>query len=202
MTLQTRSATALLVVLLVLIGGTAHTQTPKPEKLSSDPISAEKIAIYRDFLSHYEEQGQLSNLLGMQPVTVPFKVEKPFGSDRSAYGSGMCLHDIALEPASQAVHRLPPDILAFAEPDSVLRRIKASKTLKHLSGLQKGTGTDGYVLTTFTLSEIVFDATHRYAVLQFSANCHCIGGQGGIVLYKRIRGRWVRFNPDCGHWQG
>jgi hypothetical protein len=171
--------------------------------ISARPLTPDQLAIYQDFLSHYEDFEQISNLLGMQPLTVPFKADEIFGSERSLYGPKGCLHDLTLEPQSDAVHHLPAEIMQFGTLDSVTRRITAAAKLVPQSKLSKGRGPDGYVLTKFTLSEIAFDMTHQYGVFVFSAACGCKGGQGGMILYERRNGKWkpstTRF---CGGWEG
>lgn len=175
-------------------------QTPKESDISTRPLSQDRLAIYRDFLSHYGKyEQQLSNLLGMQPTTVPFVIDTLGGSDRSVYGPNGCLHNVKMEPQSDLVHRLPPEIMQFSDPDSVSRRI--ARAGKPHPRYAKGTGADGWVLTKFTLSEIFFDVTHRYAVFNFSANCDCLGGQGGTILYELKGSKWQR-SRVCDAWEG
>ena len=171
--------------------------------ISARPLTRDQLAIYQDFLSHYEDFEQISNLLGMQPLTVPFKVHEMFGRERSLYEPKGCLYNLTFEPQSDVVHHLPPEIMQFGTLDSVMRRITAAGKLVPQSKLSKGRGPDGYVLTKFTLSEIVFDVTHQYGVFVFSADCGCLGGQGGMILYEHRNGKWKPSTTRlCGGWEG
>jgi hypothetical protein len=175
----------------------------KAQTVSPEPLDKERVEIYRDFLAHYERYEQLSNLLGLQPITVPFEVPILFGDvERSDYGPRGCLHHIKLELPGAVVHRLPPELLAFGSRQSVMRRIKAAGKLKSPAQSTAGVGPDGSVLTDFKVSEIVYDSTHHYAAFFFSASCKCLGGQGGMVLYEHVHGRWKRSDRDCDYWEG
>ena len=191
------------VAVVFLVGPSSRAQTTVKSKSSEPlPLAQEQVSIYRDFLAHYEDYQQLSNLLGMQPVTEPFKIDISVGGiERSVYGPKGCLHALKLEPQSGTVHRLPPEIMRFGDPDSVMSRIKATGQPLPRSKGAKGVGPDGYVLTKFTLSEIVFDVTHHFAVFNFSANCGCLGGQGATILYERKGGKWTK-SQDCDYWIG
>jgi hypothetical protein len=185
-----------------LVGLPLCAQTSLATNVSARPLSRDQLTIYRDFLSHYEEYVQLSNLLGMQSVTVPFAIDTFGGIDRSVYGPKGCLYHLKMEPQSGIVHRLPPEIMQFGNFDSVSRRIAAARTQQATPKGSKGVGPDGYVLTNFTLSEIIFDVTHRHAVFNFSANCNCLGGQGGTVLYELKGGKWTKSKTFCDEWEG
>ena len=188
---------------LFLVAAFLTSQASTATNISARPLTRDQLAIYQDFLSHYEDFEQISNLLGMQPLTVPFKVDEIFGSERSLYGPKGCLHDLTLEPQSDAVHQLPPEIMQFGTLDSVTRRITAAGKLVPQSKRSKYQGPDGYVLTKFTLSEIVFDVKHQYGVFVFSADCGCLGGQGAMLVYERTNGKWKRSTTRlCGWWEG
>jgi hypothetical protein len=185
-----------------LVGLPLHAQTSPAANVSRRPLSRDQLAIYRDFLSHYEEyEEQLSNLLGMQPVTIPFAFDT-LSRHRYVYGPNGCLHNLKLEPQSDTVHRLPPEIMQFGNLDSISRRIAAAGKTYSPPQATKGIGPDGWVLTKFTLSEIIFDVTHQYAAFNFSANCNCLGGQGGTILYQLQGGEWKRSKVFCAAWQG
>ena len=195
------------IAALFLVGSFSHLQSSVAADVSSLPLTQDQLAIYEDFLTHYDQFGQLSNLLGMQPVTVPFNIDEPANSltfevtQRAIHGPGGCLHNLKLEPRSMTVHRFPPEIMQFGASDSVMRRLQAAGKFRPESPRQ-GFGPDGWSLTEFTLSEITFDVTHRYAVLTFSANCHCRGGQGGSVLYEHRNGKWQKVMDCADYWEG
>ena len=197
-----RTAWIVAIVAIFLTAPSPRSQTPTAATVTARPLAADQLAIYQDFLSHYEQYDQLSNLLGMQPVTVPFKIDTPFGIERSVSGPKGCLHNLKLQPRSGEVHRLPPEIMQFGAPESVTRRIAAAGKLLPQSKRSKGTGPDGWVLTKFTLSEIAFDVTHHYAVFTFSADCNCRGGQGGTILYELHGRKWTESKIFCDAWEG
>jgi hypothetical protein len=192
-----------------LVGPSLRPQTSTAADVSTRALTQDQLAIYSDFLSRYDEEGQISNVLGLEPVTVPFNIDKPFGTDESwakeqplIYGPGGCLHNIKLERLPSTVHRLPPEIMLFGSRDFVMERIRAAGTLQPESKRIKGTGPDGWSLTKFTVSEIVFDVTHRHAVLTYSADCNCRGGQGGSILYEHKNGKWRKVMGCADYWVG
>ena len=191
---------------MFLVGLPICAQAPSTANISKRPLSQEQLAIYRDFLSHYGKyEEQLSNLLGMQPITVPFMVYDPLSIRRGPFDPGGRLHDIHMEPQSDEVHQLPSEIMRFSNFDSVSHRIvAAAKPYPRYASPKgtKGVGPDGWALTQFTLSEIIFDVTHRYAVFNFAADCKCLGGQGSTVLYEFKRGKWTKAKFDLDHWVG
>lgn len=183
------------VVFLVPILGAAQ---PVATRVSDDPMPRDQIAIYTDFLKHYS--GPISNLLNMQPTTVPFVVKMWLPEQAPVVQE--CLAKSNL-PATggDTVHVLPAEILKFGTTDSVIRRIQASGKLIPPSKRRPGVGPDGFSLDKFTFSEVVFDKEHLHAAFSYSADCGCLGGQGGIVVYALKGGKWVRAE-DCDSWQG
>jgi hypothetical protein len=102
-----------------LVGLPLRAQTSLAANVSRRPLSRDQLAIYRDFLSHNEEyEEQLSNLLGVQPATVPFAFDT-LSRHRYVYGRNGCLNNLKIEPQSDTVHRLPPEIMQFGNFDSV-----------------------------------------------------------------------------------
>jgi hypothetical protein len=180
-----------------------RSQVPVEPAVSTHPLTHDQLAIYQDFLSQYDN-GQIGNLLGLQSVTVPFDIDKGLEPrDRHfIYGPGGCLHNIKLEAQSSTVHRLPPEIMQFGNPDSVLRRITAAGRLVPESKRRMRSAPDGFGVPQFTVSEIVFDVTGRYAVFTYAANCHCRGGEGASVLYERKNGKWKQVTYCRDSWEG
>jgi hypothetical protein len=191
------------VAAVFLVVPSLRSPVPVEPEVSTHPPTHDQLAIYQDFLSHYDN-GQIGNLLGLQPITVPFDIDKHLepGDRHFIYGPGGCLHNIKLKAQSSTVHRLPSEIMQFGNPDSVLRRITAAGTLLPESKRPTGSAPDGFGVPQFTVSEIVFDVTHRYAVFTYSANCHCIGGEGASVLYERKNGKWKQITYCRDYWEG
>jgi hypothetical protein len=51
----------------------------------------------------------------------------------------------------------------------------------------------------FTLSEIVFDARHRNAVVSYSFYCGELCGHGNLVILKKVGAKW-KIKKQCGGW--
>lgn len=51
-----------------------------------------------------------------------------------------------------------------------------------------------------TLSEIVFDKRHKFAVMDFSFHCGMLRGHGGMVVLQQVGGRWRPTRRRCGAW--
>ena len=139
--------------LLIATTSALECQTPSTQAPSTARMSRERTAIYRAFLQHYD--GPISNLLNMEPDTIPFEVGTP--------AVEACLLTRHISPFGDTVHELPTEIIRLETLDSVTRRIRAAGNLVPANRRTAYTGPDGYVLDVFTLSEIVFDAAHRHA---------------------------------------
>ena len=184
-----------------LIGLPLCAQTSLAANVSRRPLSRDQLAIYRDFLSHYEEyEEQLSNLLGMQPVTVPFAFNT-LSRHRDVYGPNGCLHNLKLAPQSDTVHRLPPEIMQFGNLDSVSRRIAAAGKMYSPPQGTKGIGPDGWVLTKFTLSEISSSTSHidtRYSTFPRIVTVSVVKEARFSTNSKAASGRGQRFSAPHG----
>jgi len=52
-----------------------------------------------------------------------------------------------------------------------------------------------------SLSEVIFDKTHRYAALRYSFTCGRLCGTGSTALYYLSGGKWHRSKRYCPSWQ-
>jgi len=201
--------TYLIVSWSVVVSAIAIAQdAPKP-RVSNDPMTAEQIAIYRAVLENYLKGSERG--LNLAKQTEPLERSGPFWDEH-------CTKSIALEPAPPAralVHTLDPavapsDKVVLVDPDAQTQTVKENDPQK----LVKRAIEDGEKVTDeqigdavktavktglFTLSEIVFDAWHRNAVVSYSFYCGELCGHGNLVILKKVGAKW-KIKKQCGGW--
>jgi len=59
--------------------------------------------------------------------------------------------------------------------------------------------TSAFATGLLQLSEIAFDKSRRYAVLQFSFRCGGLCGHGGTLVFEKTNGRW-QSKQTCSRW--
>lgn len=166
--------------------------------LSTQPLSADQVAIYKDFLSAYQsEDKDLKFVLNVAATTVPLLIED---SDLKGCARGIAKRDAAA--AGMSVHRLP------AELEGAKAHLVDAKTHKINDpgdAIRKGQPVDnavdaGFRAGLFTFSEIAFDSRHQLAAFSFSFHCGRLCGHGGLVIYELRNSKWSRSKRDCGGW--
>jgi hypothetical protein len=129
----------------------AVAQDATAPKLSPEPISSERMSIYRDFLSSYNNGSK--STLNVSQVT-----ENLHSSDYDATG---CLKDFKKSDFSLSViHSFSPD--AFPKEQVRLVNPKTHKRADPGDAIRKGASVDdavdaGFASGLFTFSEIAFD---------------------------------------------
>jgi len=157
--------------------------------VSRAPLSEEQLSVYRGFLDKFSTL----NFNQLSSMTIRFDF-KGFPETRP------CLKGIDLEDASAAlntVHILGDEItkgrelrlVTPSELSTILDRDPISSTDKNLGVL--------------VLSEVVFDANHRYAVLKYEFVCGNRCGSGATLVMEKIDGRWtISSRPPCAAFVG
>lgn len=184
---------------LVLSVVPVDAQNSPRSKISGEPISADRMEIYQDFLVHYqnENSSKAAFTLNLAQTTVPFEEH---GSDRL-----LCLKQFKPEElVSSSLHmfRMTP---AFQNLSVRVVDSKKYKVQDPGDAIRKGQPVDdavaaGFAAAVFTFSEIVFDASHTHAAFSYSFNCGALCGHGGIVVYELKNGKWGQSENKCGRW--
>lgn len=193
---------------LALSWATALAQDmPKPI-LSSDPLTAEQIAVYRAVLGDYTKGTNDGMNLADKAETL----------ERSGPSGDECFKEIKLEPAQNTVpviHLLTPSValnpkFVLVDPEKQAERIKENDPQKLMKKAiddhAKVTNKDvdisvkqAFKSGLFTLSEIVFDKEHRRAVVAYSFVCGMLCGNGDTLLLNKIGQEW-KVAKKCGGW--
>jgi hypothetical protein len=182
----------LIVLASCLAYSTSAEKLPKPQ-VSANPVGANSLAIYRDFLKSYNNGS--GSALNISELTVPFQ---PNDSDRKG-----CLREFqASDFGSNIVHRFSAD--AFPPPSRLVDSQK-QKVLNPGTAIKQGQPVEdavkqGFASGVFTFSEIVFDSSHTHAALLFSFYCGSLCGNGGTLIYEKNDGAWKQTKSRCSQW--
>lgn len=191
---------ACLTMSIVSIG-----QDESKPALSSAPLTAEQLAIYRVVLKNYRKddkspmnladrtdplerqegssgQGCINSIKGIAP-TVIHRI-----SNASALGPGVVLVDP--ERLREQIDKNDPQHLIMRAIDD--HQKVTEKELNDSVKLAFETG-------LFTLSEIAFDREHRYAVVSYSFVCGGLCGNGKTLVVRRTGQTW-KVTKHCGGW--
>lgn len=172
----------------------------KKAVLSSTPLSSDQIAVYRAFLSSYDNGSKTKLNLSNRTAAIDFSDLKP--------GEG-CLKQITLDQsAGQQIHTFNSEFgefknLILVDPEKQEKRIRENDPG---ALIQKGVNvqdavTAGFAAGLLTLSEVVFDKTGQYAVLTFSFHCGALCGNGGTLVFEKTSdGKWQKTKRQCSSW--
>jgi len=181
-----------MLVLCVSLSFVCQAQTPAV-KMSAAPLDAEQIAVYHAFLAHYMQGPPAS--INLAEVTSSFAPDKGdfAGCMKGFSGSRPLVEVHSLKEAfagNKSVKLVDPSKHAFQDPED---------------GMRQGQSVDdavnrGFAAALMTVSEIMFDASHTHAALNYSFHCGRLCGNGGTVVYELRGGKWVRSKRSCGSW--
>ncbi|MBB5316261.1 hypothetical protein [Tunturibacter empetritectus] len=171
----------------------ALAQETTPPKVSTKPLTAEQKAVYNAFLTGY--QGDSKVTLNVANVTDPFLPDKDdlhgclrnFPKDSRA----MEVHQFADQLANDRIHLVNPEKYKVAQVGDFMQRREDLDSAVQ-AAIDAG---------LMSMSEVIFDHTHRLAALNFSFQCGKLCGHGGIVIYELRNGHWSRSKRSCGEWQ-
>jgi hypothetical protein len=166
------------------------------------PLPADNLAIYRDFLSGYNNGS--GAVLNVANTTEAFLNANPVSNEQKS-----CLSDVHITQLySAVVHKFSAD--AFPADKVKLVDPAAHRRNDPSDGIRSGQSIEdavhaGFAAGLFTFSEIVFDATHTHAAFQYSFVCGRLCGNGGTALYDKLpddhgKPRWQLSKKICGSW--
>ena len=187
-----------LIFLIVITAAGAFAADRQPA-LSKTPLSVEQMEVYKAFLSSYTN-GSKSSHLNLANRTVMLDL-----SD-----TGNCLKGIKIEsndPAYSIVHEFDTQSALLANVTLVDSKEQMAKVKDNDPGrtMRQGQSVEHAVESAFasgllTLSEVAFDKTHQYAVMNFSFVCGSLCGHGEVVILQKVDGHWKQTNRLCGGW--
>ena len=176
---------------------------PPPPVIATEALSPDKIAIYRIILAKYSK-----DFRGRISLADTTDALDPSSEDLSGCMRNMEQKDIKSQTA--VVHRLPESLVAHLpfvlvnphvqaeqvkrnDPQNLVRQGNATKD-------QIGKAVDEAFRTgLFTLSEIVFDADHRHAVMSYSFWCGRLCGNGALLRFNKVGNNW-KIAKRCVDW--
>ena len=169
--------------------------------LSTMPMSADQIAVYKAFLISYSNGSNLSHI-NLADTTVVL--------DATESDTNNCLNGITVDDPEQlksSIHKFTADVslpssFRLVDPSKQLKIIKKNDPSRTISG---GKPVKDAVETAFdagilTLSEVAFDKRHEYAVLSFSFYCGQLCAHGETIVFQKQNGQWKRTNRTCRSW--
>jgi hypothetical protein len=181
-------------------------EEPRKPILSSSPLTADEVAIFRAVLKEY--------LKGSHGVMLLADTTEP--TDQSPTSVRTCADEISakLDPqAMEVVHRIDPSVVAglnvkLTDPDAQQKEINANDPQNLIHGAidngQKVTTkqlddslTKAFNSALFTLSEIVFDEKHVHAVISYSFYCGSLCGNGNTLALRKVGKEW-KVSKHCG----
>jgi hypothetical protein len=177
-------------------------RTDKPV-LSKTPLTGEQNEIYGVFLDSYltsnKYPGSEKNLINLSDRTYPFKLSD-FG------GPETCLKDIELNDLSEVghtIHLLNGEI-SKGRPVTLIDRDKhkiddPDKSIRRGDSVEHAV-TQGFKSGVLSMSEIIFDTEHRFAVFKYGFYCGPLCGQGGMVVFEKEGEKWKRSKRSCSMW--
>jgi hypothetical protein len=190
----------LLICLGLTLVSFAQSENAKPV-LSKDPLTAEQIAVYQAFLRSYNNGSDAS--LNLANKTVPLDL-----SDLPA--DSPCLKGIKLENVQAArlnTHLLDASLavkgrVALVDPEQQRDKVKSNDPHKTMP---EGKSAEDAVAAAFasgllTLSEVVFDKDHHWAVMSFGFYCGRLCGHGGTIVLQKVGQEWKVTARHCDEW--
>jgi len=179
----------------------ANADEPKPI-LSTTPLTAEQIAVYQAFLNSYSN-GSESSRLNLSNRTYSLDLSEDLGA-------GGCLKGIEfdkIEHSKSIFHNFDPKNplaknITLVDPDEqrkVIRQNDPSRTMREGKSVRNAVE-DAFSTGLLSLSEVVFDKTHQFAVMSFGFRCGGLCGHGGTIIFQNSDGHWKRTKRQCGSW--
>jgi hypothetical protein len=201
------------IVLLLAFGVLAFLKLPldaqivsRHQTVSSDPLTADQISIYRAAISDYLRGS--SDKLNIASTTES-PDQGPFFDYRCmkrADGKGTSAHVVhkldslvAGNPQLVLVQRHQQEQqIQGNDPQKVVKRSIDDHEEVSDKELDKSIK-KAFETGLFTLSEIVFDKQHKHAVVAYSFVCGGLCGNGNTLLLEKVGKNW-KISKSCGGW--
>src|SRR5579872_4511808 len=169
--------------------------------VSQSPMDADQAAVYHAFLGSYSNGSKAR--LNLSKITSPFDLEEERGA--------ACLRGIELDAKSQAdsaVHEFDPQIVStekniqLVDPQNQRKAVQSNdpgNAIRHGEDVDHAVAA-GFASGLLTLSEVMFDKEHRYAVMNFSFVCGGLCGHGATVVFEKKNRQWKESKRQCSSW--
>ncbi len=142
----------------------------------------------------------------MSDRTFPLDVTSSPGVDTACE----CLDGMevrTLVDAAYSFHRLTKDVLPsrnirLVDEDrqlAVVRQNDPGNWIRRGKSVEQAVD-DAFATGLFSMSEIVFDAAHRKALVTTSFVCGGLCGSGRTRLFEKVDGVWKERELECGGW--
>jgi hypothetical protein len=192
--------------IFLAIGVAAQNDPPKP-KVAKDPLTKEQVEVYRAVLKNYMKDS--NSALNVSNRTELLELEE-HSFDKE------CVKGMALERTDNpVVHKLSPAVLisrkmVLVDPEQQQTRVDENDPGKLI---QKAVDEEGKVTNKqldesirrafatglFSLSEIIFDKSHKRAVVSYGFVCGGLCGHGGTLILEKVGDDW-KVRTTCSSW--
>ncbi len=172
-----------------LVSLAACRSSAAPPRQSEGALTSERLQVYADFIESFSK----TNFKSLSNRTFPLDLS---GVDKYA----ACLQGLKLEGSEDArktVHLLGPEVLRgktirrveAQEEGPILKQRDSDTTMRRTGpGKDASATTDPGILT---LSEIVFDKSHHFAVLKYVFLCGSRCNSGAILALEKVGSQWT-----------
>jgi hypothetical protein len=196
----------LLTCIFLAISATAQNEPSKP-KVSKDPLTKEQLQVYRSVLKNYTKDSNVE--LNVSNRTELLELEDhSFDKD--------CVKGMVLEKTDKpVVHKLSPAVLisrkmVLVDPEQQQTTVDENDPGKLIKKAvdegEKVTNKQldksirrAFATGLFSLSEIIFDKSHKLAVVSYGFVCGGLCGHGGTLILERIGDVW-KIRTTCSSW--
>ena len=154
--------------------------------LNKTPLSDDQLEVYRTFLRTYSIDSKQQHL-NLANRTRPLDLRKEKLDEK-------CLKGIELDNEAEAettFHILDPKFAPHGNITLVDPGKQRASIANHDSAVEFG---------LLTLSEVAFNKNHKYAAMSYSFFCGGLCGDGSILVFANISGKWVRTDRSCWGW--
>jgi len=187
------------VSLGLAIAGITFSTDAQEDVDSKAARALDEVAVYRTFLKGYSNGAPgVVNLADRTTRLDPAK-DIPAG----------CLTGVSLERVSprstartlkaEIVKELNVRLVNAELQMSLVRKNDPSRSVGQSKSVEKAVG-DAFASGLLQVSGIVFDTTHRYAVLKLEFHCGGLCGHGGVLVFEKSGYAWQQSSRPCTNW--
>jgi len=187
-----RTLLLLNIGLLTFVACKAARSTGGPEK----SLTSEQLQVYSDFLERFSKL----HFTSLSNRTFPFDLS---AVDRDA----PCLRGLqfeAVRESTKTVHSLTSNVLrgrsiplvSAQDESEILKQRDAKKATQGTDSTAEGSDA-AKDLGILALSEVIFDKSHRYAVLRYVLLCGSRCNSGAILVLEKVGSQWTPIRHAC-----